>query len=395
MNAGQGRPLLRMQGVGKRYRTGGAGLLRRGPRADAWALRELDLEVHEGEVVAVIGRNGAGKSTLLKLATGVTAPTEGEVLRVPRVAPLIEVGAGFHPDLSGRDNVLVNGRLLGLGAREVAATFEEIVGFAEMGHAIDRPVHTYSSGMFMRLAFSVAIHTRPQLLIVDEVLAVGDMPFQARCLERITALRDEGVGVLFVSHNLAAVQEISSRAVLLQAGRQLAAGLPSEVIGAYHLALSDVASAPAGHEGSLAARPGEKLVLLAADLVDAQGERRETWPAGSRVVLRATVQAVEDVPAFNVGYQVSSELSGSLTRWNTAQEPVPLPPLRAGETRELEIELVLGLGQGGYGIDFAVATTDWTSVLLNRPFLLQFAVSHRPGSTGVVDLQPRLTYRTT
>ena len=381
--------LLRIQDVGKRYVTRGSGLLRRAKPVEHWALRHVDLEVSAGEVVAVIGRNGAGKSTLLKLGTGVTEPTEGSVLRVDRVAPLIEVGAGFHPDLSGRDNVLVNGRLLGLTRKEVASRFDEIVAFAEIEHAIDKPVQTYSSGMFMRLAFSVAIHTRPQLLLVDEVLAVGDMPFQTRCLERIRTLRDEGVGILFVSHNLAAVQDISSRAVLIERGSLRVEGTPSEVIGAYHLALADSGSTVPGSDASEGAS-GEALVIVACEMVDLEGLKSQVWEPGTEVVVRTRFKALRDTPQSLFGFQVHSEAAGAMMRWNNEQD-THLPSLVAGEELDVELGLTLALGSGGYGMDLAVVTADWESVLLNRPQYLQFAVAHRPGARGLVDLLPRLS----
>src|SRR3954468_21853306 len=168
--------LLEASGLGKRYvirpqRSVALSLMRKNRAREFWALRDLDLHVSAGEIVAIIGRNGAGKSTLLKLAAGVTRPTTGRMQRPERVAPLIEVGAGFHPELTGRENVEVNGRLLGLSRQEVAARFDDIVSFSELEGAIDQPVREYSSGMFMRLGFSVAVHTQPELLVVDEVLA--------------------------------------------------------------------------------------------------------------------------------------------------------------------------------------------------------------------------------
>jgi ABC-type polysaccharide/polyol phosphate transport system ATPase subunit len=382
--------LLRVQDVGKRYVTRGSGLFRRAEPVEHWALRHVDLEVRAGEVVAVIGRNGAGKSTLLKLGTGVTQPTEGAVLRVDRVAPLIEVGAGFHPDLTGRDNVLVNARLLGLTRKEVAGRFDEIVAFAEIEHAIDKPVQTYSSGMFMRLAFSVAIHTRPQLLLVDEVLAVGDMPFQTRCLDRIRTLRDEGVGILFVSHNLAAVQDISTRAVLIEGGGLRMEGATSDVIGAYHLALADSGSTVPGSE-AVGSAAGEVLAMLACQMVDLEGVSCQTWEPGTDVVVRVRLRALRDTPQSLFGFQVHSEAAGAMMRWNNEQD-THLPSLVAGEEIDVELGLTLALGSGGYGLDLAVVSADWRSVLLNRPQVLQFAVAHRPGARGLVDLLPRLSF---
>src|SRR5436309_9699332 len=175
-------------------------------RSELWALRDVDLTLGQGDVLGVIGRNGAGKTTLLRLLAGVTRPTTGEVEIRGRVAPLISVGVGFHPEMSGRENVYVNGMLLGLTRREVDARLEEIVAFAELEDFIDTPVKFYSSGMFMRLGFSVAVHSDPNILVVDEVLAVGDMAFQAKCLERMRSLQQKGTSIVVVSHSMGTIR---------------------------------------------------------------------------------------------------------------------------------------------------------------------------------------------
>jgi lipopolysaccharide transport system ATP-binding protein len=183
-----------------------------------WALRDVSFEVKQGEVLGIIGRNGAGKSTLLKILSRVTAPTSGEVKVKGRIASLLEVGTGFHPELTGRENIFLNGAILGMEKREIKRKFEEIVAFAEVEKFIDTPVKRYSSGMYVRLAFAVAAHLEPEILLVDEVLAVGDADFQRKCLGRMQNMAEHGRTVLFVSHNLAAVQTLCTRGIILSAG---------------------------------------------------------------------------------------------------------------------------------------------------------------------------------
>ena len=209
-----------------------------------WALQAISFEVPRGGAVGVIGRNGAGKSTLLKLLAGITAPTRGRIVIQGRVSALIEVGSGFHPELSGRENVFLSGAILGMRRREIAAKLESIVEFAGVHQFIDTPVKWYSSGMYVRLGFAVAAHLEADILLVDEVLAVGDAEFQVKCLQRIQELRDRGVTSLFISHDLTAVERLCDSAILLEAGKIAATGAPALVVGAYHrrLALWDPSS---------------------------------------------------------------------------------------------------------------------------------------------------------
>ncbi|MFL5616791.1 MAG: ABC transporter ATP-binding protein [Gemmatimonadaceae bacterium] len=211
-------------------------LRRRAPTTDDdafWALRDVSFDVPHGEALGLIGGNGAGKSTLLKLLTRITAPTTGRATIEGRVGSLLEVGTGFHPDLTGRENVYLNGAILGMRRDEVVRKFEEIVAFAEVERFIDTPVKRYSSGMYLRLAFAVAAHLEPEVLLVDEVLAVGDAAFQAKCLGKMRDVTAEGRTVVFVSHNLDAIQRLCPRAVLLDAGRVVDAGRSDDVVRGY------------------------------------------------------------------------------------------------------------------------------------------------------------------
>ncbi len=203
-----------------------------------WALRDVSFDVQEGEVVGIIGRNGAGKSTLLKILSRITEPTTGKIRIRGRVASLLEVGTGFHPELTGRENVFLNGAILGMSRAEIKSRFDEIVAFAEIEQFLDTPVKRYSSGMYVRLAFAVAAHLEPEILIVDEVLAVGDSEFQRKCLGKMREVSQGGRTVLFVSHNLVAVQMLCSRVILLTRGSIVADGTPAVSIHTYQSSLS-------------------------------------------------------------------------------------------------------------------------------------------------------------
>jgi homopolymeric O-antigen transport system ATP-binding protein len=241
--------MITVESVGKCYRLGGGArndtlrdalaqcFGRAAPHSDSaedfWALREVSFSVAEGEVIGVVGRNGAGKSTLLKLLSRITPPSEGRIRLGGRVASLLEVGTGFHPELSGRENIYMNGAILGMTRREIRSHFDSIVEFAEVERFLDTPIKRYSSGMYVRLAFAVAAHLEPEILLVDEVLAVGDGEFQRKCLGRIAGVARSGRTVLFVSHNLAAIQQVTTRCLLLDGGRLACDGATSEVLATY------------------------------------------------------------------------------------------------------------------------------------------------------------------
>jgi ABC-type polysaccharide/polyol phosphate transport system ATPase subunit len=210
----------------------------RRPTEEFWAVRDVTLQVARGEALGIIGQNGAGKSTLLKLLSRITTPTEGEIRLNGRLAALIELGSGFHPELSGRENVFLSGSLLGMRRREIAEKLDRIVAFSGVGSFIDTPVKRYSSGMFVRLGFAIAAHLDPDILLVDEVLAVGDASFQIQCLDRLNELRRNGTTMLFISHDLLAIEKLCDRVVLMQRGRLVASGAPHEVVESYQQAVA-------------------------------------------------------------------------------------------------------------------------------------------------------------
>src|SRR5688500_582780 len=216
---------------------------------DFWAVRDVSFEVTRGEVLGIIGHNGAGKSTILKLLSNITTPTAGEITIHGHLSALIEVGSGFHPELSGRENVFLSGSILGMRRREIAEKLDSIVEFAELAEFIDTPVKRYSSGMYVRLGFAIAAHLDPDILLLDEVLAVGDARFQAKCLDRIDDLRRSGKTIVFISHDLSAVSRLCNRVLLMSHGQLIASGAPADVIAEYTKA------SVAPHSSSFGAAP--------------------------------------------------------------------------------------------------------------------------------------------
>lgn len=241
-----------------------------------WALQDVSFEVKQGEIIGIIGRNGAGKSTLLKILSQVTAPTKGAVGFNGRIASLLEVGTGFHPELTGRENVFLNGAILGMSKADIRNKFDEIVAFAEVDKFIDTPVKRYSSGMYVRLAFAVAAHLEPEILIVDEVLAVGDAAFQKKCLEKIEEVGNHGQTVLFVSHNLASVRKLCQRAILLGDGSVMDDGYSNAVIERYlakNITSSDMQMA-------ISLLPEHPVIQILDAKIDQPGSQPNEWVTG-------------------------------------------------------------------------------------------------------------------
>jgi len=265
---------------------------------ELWALRGVSVEIGRGEAVGLIGRNGAGKTTLLKLLSRITAPTEGRAELRGRVGSLLEVGTGFHPELTGAENIYLNGAILGLKRREIRRRFEEIVEFAELGRFVDTPVKLYSSGMYVRLAFAVAAHLEPEILIVDEVLAVGDAGFQQKCLGRMNAVTREGRTVLFVSHNMSAMTQLTTRCLLFEGGRLVREGPTGEVVEDYLARVHGPEAQDGTHVADWADREGaggarvERLELL-----DARGRATSAVPFDEPLVLRLTCRFEREMEA--------------------------------------------------------------------------------------------------
>jgi lipopolysaccharide transport system ATP-binding protein len=269
---------------------------------ELWALDQVSFQLQPGEVAGVIGRNGAGKSTLLKILSRITEPTTGRVEIYGRVGSLLEVGAGFHPELSGRENIYLNGAVLGMRRAEIAQRFDEIVAFAEVERFIDTPVKRYSSGMYLRLAFAVAAHLEPEILVVDEVLAVGDAAFQQKCLNKMGAVARQGRTVLFVSHNLAAVRHLCQRGITLSAGKVVFDGPAEEAVRNY-LVGSEVAAHRMSDKLSLTnsqSDPQHRFEVTKVEILDQAGQVKQTLATGDYARFRIEWRAGEAIEKAGV-----------------------------------------------------------------------------------------------
>jgi ABC-2 type transport system ATP-binding protein len=288
---------IRADGVSKAFRSHRSTSLKErlvgrggGASPPFYALRDITLEIRSGHTVGLIGPNGSGKSTLLKVLAGILRPTAGEVVAHGRIASLLELGAGFNGELSGRDNVFLNASLLGLSHRETERLFDSIVAFSELEEFIDNPVKHYSSGMYVRLGFAVAVHVDPDILLVDEVLAVGDEAFAKKCLDKIAEFQADGRTILFVSHALDLVEQVCDRAVVLEHGRMVFDGDPEFATGTLRAMLGTAKPA------AVPAEPGEPRLLIPRITVgDVPGEERAEFTAGDKVAVRAVLQVAPDV----------------------------------------------------------------------------------------------------
>ena len=372
----------------------------RGPRHSLkWILQDINFHVAAGEAVGLIGINGAGKSTLLKLITGTTQPSTGFVELRGRVAALLELGMGFHPDFTGRQNVYMAGQLLGMSVEQITALMPQIEDFAEIGEYIDQPVRVYSSGMQMRLAFSVATAQRPDILIVDEALSVGDTYFQHKSFDRIRSFRRAGTTLLLVSHDKQAIQSVCDRAILLDAGRLAREGSPEEIMDYYNAMIADrensMLQLNAREDGKVqtVSGTGEATVHDIA-LVDERGERVEVIDVGAPVTLQVTVRAKAAIPRMVLGYMIKDRLGQTMYGTNTDLKGMPQDDVKPGEDIVFRFRFDANLGPGSYSVATAIVSTE-THLVNNyewRDLALVFTVVNmrRPYFEGSAWIDPAI-----
>lgn len=329
---------------------------------DFWALRDVSFEARKGETFCIVGENGSGKSTLLQLVAGIMEPTHGTVAIGGRVSALLELGSGFNQEFSGRDNVYLNGAIVGFSAREMDRKYRDIVEFAEIGEFIDQPVKTYSSGMIVRLAFAVAIHVDPEILLVDEALAVGDIYFRQRCMRKVHELRSKGITILFVSHATSDVKALGDRALWLDHGEVKDVGDPDRVIAKYLAAMTQKDSAyqsqqravPAARASTL--EPPEVITtipnidhrfgdgraeILGIQIAGDEGHSLAVLQPNTTIVVRISARAKDQLMLPVIGFMFRNHLGMDFAGTNTAREGFELPPMNAGEVFTVDFHVTL------------------------------------------------------
>ena len=369
-------------------------------RTDFWALRNVTFRVEKGEVLSLIGPNGSGKSTLLQIVSGILQPTSGRVLKQGRVAALLELGAGFNPEFTGRENVYLSGEIMGLTRREVAAAFPKIEQFAGIGEFIDRPVKEYSTGMYVRLAFSTAIHIEPEILIVDEALAVGDAIFANRCVAKFEELKTRGVTVLFVSHDLGLVKRLSDRAIFMLNGEVAAEGAPKDVVNRYvgfvleGSSRQDRGERETGElQGSFRHGDGASRITR-VELLNEEGEARSSFSSGERVTVRVAAEFSRAVSDPVVGILIRNRLGIDVFGTNTRIERVEFGDWAAGDILEIDFEFDCNLSRQEYTLTVATQYADGTS----QDWLddaIQFTVIDPRDIAGLLNLRPAIRWSKT
>jgi len=328
-----------------------------------WVLQDVNFEIAPGEAVGIVGVNGAGKSTLLKMITGTTQPTCGQIQLEGRVAALLELGMGFHPDFTGRQNAVMAGQLLGMQVEDIEALMPDIERFAEIGEAIDHPVRTYSSGMQMRLAFSVATARRPDILIVDEALSVGDAYFQHKSFDRIRSFRKAGTTLLIVSHDRSAIQSICDSAILLEGGHMVMHDKPEAVMDYYNALLAEREGQTVRQElldgGQVRTVSGTgEAGILSVRLLDERERSIEAAEVGQPVTLEVEVEIRQDIERLVLGFMIKDRLGQAMYGINTHRQNQALDDLRAGERITYRFAFVMGLGKGNYSIALSLSRLD-------------------------------------
>lgn len=362
---------------------------------DFWALRDISFEVEKGETLGLVGPNGCGKSTLLQVVSGILQPTTGRVVTRGRIAALLELGAGFNPEFSGRENVYLNGEIMGLSRGEIDKAMPSIEAFAEIGEFIERPVKEYSSGMYVRLAFSTAIHVDPEILIVDEALAVGDAVFANRCVRKFEELRERKVTVLFVSHDLGLVKQLSDRAILLLHGRIEAQGAPNDVINRYIGLVLETQQArnKKGDRVRGSYRHGDGTSeIVSTQILNAQGEEVTSVASGEPITVRVRSRFHQPKSDPMVGILVRTRIGMDVYGTNTRIEQKPLGDFQAGDELEVDFHIECWLTPQQYTLTVATQSADGSS----HDWLddaIAFDVVDTRAAAGVANLRARIEWR--
>jgi ABC-type polysaccharide/polyol phosphate transport system ATPase subunit len=362
---------------------------------DFWALRDIGFQVEKGETLALVGPNGSGKSTLLQIVAGILQPTQGRVVTRGRIAALLELGAGFNPEFTGRENVFLNGEIMGLSRAEIERAMPSIESFAEIGEFIERPVKEYSSGMYVRLAFATAIHVDPEILIVDEALAVGDAVFANRCVRKFEELRERKITVLFVSHDLGLVKQLSNRAILLLHGRMEAEGTPSDVINRYiGLVLEKQQSQQQKQErfGASYLHGDGVSEILGVELLNSQGAPANTICGGESVTVRVRSRFHQDARDPMVGILIRNRIGMDVYGTNTRIEKKHLGSYAAGQELEVDFQFDCWLTPQQYTLTVATQSPDGSS----HDWLddvIPFDVADARVAAGVANLRAEIAWR--
>lgn len=345
---------------------------------DFWALRDVTFELEASKTLGLIGANGSGKSTLLKLIGGILTPTTGTIERLTRVAALLELGAGFHPDLTGRENVYLNASILGLTRRQTDKYFAAIVDFSGVEQFIDTQVKYYSSGMYVRLAFAVAVHVDPEILLVDEVLAVGDEPFQKKCLDRIRQFQKEGRTILFVTHALDSVRQLCDRVIMLEEGRVVADGQPAETLRHFRERYApDVTPGLEGERGS------RQVQIVSASLTDGRGTAKDKFEPGDQLGVEVELQAMEPVQDPVVGVAIYDHMDTLMFGTNTEFKGVELGLVETKKKLRFVFKSI-PMVEGQYFVTLGVHSRDGLTEYHWREQFLVFRVFDQKGEPGMV-----------
>lgn len=357
-----------------------------------WALRDVNLRVEPGEVFALVGPNGSGKSTLLQIVAGIMQPSRGRVVCEGRVAALLELGAGFNPDFTGRENVYLNGEIMGLTRAEVEAAFPHIEEFAGIGAFIDRPVKEYSSGMYVRLAFSTAIHVEPEVLIVDEALAVGDAIFANRCVRKLEELKERKVTILFVSHDLGIVKRLADRAALMMHGEVVAMGKPSDIVNRYVGLVHELQLRDTPAEGGSYRHGDETSRIESVVILNSRGEEVTSLLSGERAVIRVRARFARPSDQPMVGMLIRNRLGVDVYGTNTKVEKVELGSFAADDILEIRFALDCLLSRQEYTLTVATqhadgASQDWIDDALS------FAVIDHRDTAGMIQLNTEIQWQ--